>query len=241
MEARKNITGSLGTLYHPKSALVFYQSNKRENDTYVEHFDMDKNGNPVNAHPLSVREAQRLSKVLDTQEESRRAFLKPGGLLPLQVLHLDPSENGSVLWYTKPTKKNLYFIDGLGIPGGKANIPSLLWFATKQHLKLFALASGRRPKANTLLYHAPFFNISSDGNVCMGTVDINILSSASLEEFTAAWEDCFFNSYFSHLMHGHNPVRGNCVNLWKKLMETGEEFPKEVLKKNRMTVNDLIR
>ena len=54
----KDITQDFGTLYHPTTALVFYQNDERNIETYVEHFDMDKNGNPINAHPLTEREAK---------------------------------------------------------------------------------------------------------------------------------------------------------------------------------------
>jgi hypothetical protein len=75
----------------------------------------------------------------------------------------------------------------------------------------------------------------------MGTVDVNIKNSASVEEFTTAWENYFFNSYFSHLLDNYNPIKGNCVNLWKKLMETNENFPADILKKNNKTLKNLLR
>lgn len=72
-----------GTLYEPKSALVFYQTqDENSNNTYVEHFDMDSNGTPINAHPLTVKEANLLAKSLQTDEERNKAFLKPQGVLP---------------------------------------------------------------------------------------------------------------------------------------------------------------
>ena len=71
----KDITENFGTLYHPKSALVFYQTKGTNADMYVEHFDMDKNGNPVNAHPLTVNEAKILAKALHTDKEKDKAFL----------------------------------------------------------------------------------------------------------------------------------------------------------------------
>jgi hypothetical protein len=40
---------------------------------YVEHFDMDKNGNPINAHPLTVKEANVLAKAL-TPKRKDKAF-----------------------------------------------------------------------------------------------------------------------------------------------------------------------
>ena len=126
-----DITENFGTLYHPKSALVFYQTKGTNTDMYVEHFDMDKNGTPVNAHPLTVNEAKVLAKALHTDKEKDKAFLKPKGILQSNILHVNQSEKGTVLWYTKAQHRQLYFVDGLGIPSGKAQVPPMLWFAIK--------------------------------------------------------------------------------------------------------------
>ena len=236
-----NITEQVGTLYHPKSALVFYQTNDKQQDTYVEHFDMDSRGSPINAHPLTVREANVLAKALQTENEVNKVFLKPKGILPTNVLHINPSsDNGSVLWYTKAQQRQLYFVGDLEIPNGVANVPPMLWYATKGELSVYALKTDRRPTEDTPLHYAPFFNIYEDGRVCMGTVDIDIKNSASLEEFIKAWEHYFFNSYFSHLLDGYNPIKGNCVSLWKELVETDKPFPTDALKKNNRTLKNLL-
>lgn len=241
METITDITKDFGTLYHPKSALVFYETKGANTEVYVEHFDMDKNGNPINAHPLTVREANILAKSLHTQKEKDKAFLKANGILPTNILHLNPStEKGTVIWYTKAQKRQLYFVNGLDIPNGKAHVPPMLWKASKNSLSVFALASDRRPTNNTKLYYGPFFNIYEDGKVCMGTVNVEIKNSASVEEFTKAWEDYFFNSYFSHLLGGQSPIKGNCVSLWNELINTDKIFPKEVLKKNNKTLKNLL-
>lgn len=240
MNNANNIAENFGTLYHPKSALVFYETAERETDIYVEHFDMDSNGTPINAHPLTVKEANLLAKALQTDEEKNKAFLKPKGILPTNILHINPSEKGMVLWYTKAQQRQMYFVNGLGIPNGKANVPPMLWFANKNSLAVFALATERRPTAKTPLHYAPFFNIYEDGKVCMGTVNIDIKKSASVEEFIQAWESYFFNSYFSHLLGSHSPIKGNCVNIWKDLIDTDKTFPKEVLKKNNRTLKNLL-
>lgn len=234
-----NIVESFGTLYHPKTALVFYEACGKDKSIYVEHFDMDSGGNPINAHPLTVREANLLAKSLQTEDEKNTAFLKPKGVLPTNILHINPSEKGTVLWYTKAQQRQLYFVDSLGIPNGKAQVPPMVWLGSKSSLTVFALASDRRPTENTPLHYAPFFNIYEKGNVCMGTVSIDIKNSASVEEFIQAWEHYFFNSYFSHLM-GYNPTRGYCESLWKHLIKTGEAFPKERLKKNNKTLKNLL-
>lgn len=229
-----------GTLYEPTSALIFYQSNDKKGGMYVEHFDMDKNGSPINAHPLTVNEAKTLAKSLQIDEEKDKTFLKPRGILPTNILHINPSKNGSAVWYTRAQERQLYFVKSLGITNGISYVPPMLWYANKKELSVFALASDRRPTEKTTLYYAPFFNVYEDGAVCMGTVDVNIKNSASVEEFTTAWEDYFFNSYFSHLLDSYNPIKGNCVNLWKKLIETDEIFPLECLKKNNRTLKNLL-
>ena len=239
----KDITQNFGTLYHPTNALVFYQNDERNIETYVEHFDMDKNGNPINAHPLTEREAETLAKALivKTQKEKNQDFLKPKGILPTNILQINPNiENGSVIWYTKSMIRKFYFTENLEIPNGMAEVPAMLWFANKRSLKIFALSSNRRPTEKTHLFYAPFFNVYVDGNVCMGTVDVNIQNSNSLEEFTTKWEDYFFNSYFSHLMNEHNPINGNCVSLWKSLINTKKTFPKETLRTANRTLKNLL-
>ena len=240
----KDITQDFGTLYHPTNALVFYQNDERNKDTYVEHFDMDENGSPVNAHPLSEREAKELGKALTTkiQKEKIQDFLKPNGILSTRILQINPNaENGSAVWYTKSMKRQLFFIENLEISNGTAEVPAMLWFANKRSLKIFALANNRRPTEKTELFYAPFFNVYEDGNVCMGTVDVNIQNSNYIEEFIEKWEDYFFNSYFSHLMNEHNPINGNCVNLWKSLINTDKPFPKEILKNANRTLKNLLQ
>lgn len=241
METINDITQDFGTLYHPKSALVFYETKGSNTDVYVEHFDMDKNGNPINAHPLTVKEANVLAKALNTEQEKNKAFLKSNGILPTNILHINPNaEKGSVIWYTKTQQRQMYFVESLQIPNGKAQVPPMLWKATKNGLSVFALSNDRRPTEKTQLYHTPFFNIYEDGKVCMGTVSVEIKNSASVEEFIQAWEYYFFTSYFSHLLGNHNPIKGNCVNLWKDLVNTDKPFPKEVLKPNNKTLKNLL-
>ena len=240
MNNAHDITNDFGKLYYPKSALVFYEAKDTDKAMYVEHFDMDQSGNPINAHPLTVREANVLAKALQTEDEKNQAFLKPKGILPTNILHINPSaEKGTVLWYTKAQQRQLYFVDSLGIPNGKAQVPPMLWLASKSSLTVFALSNDRRPTEKTPLHYAPFFNIYEKGNVCMGTVGIDIKNSASVEEFIQAWEHYFFNSYFSHSLC-ENLTKKNIVNLWKGLSNTDKSFPKEVLKKNNKTLKNLL-
>lgn len=225
----RNITALYEDVFRPYSALLFYKQNGRSNEHYVEHFDIGKDGKPINAHPLSVKEADRLLKALTIKAKSKSQFLKPNGLLTGSVLSLDV-QDGKVMWYTKAQKRNLYFAPSMRIPDGVASVPPMLWFASQSKLTVFALANNRRPNETTTLYHAPFFNVNGLGAVCMGTVNIDISATASLEQFMEAWENYFFGSYFSHLVNENNPVHGNSVVLWRNLIGTDKPFPIDILK-----------
>ncbi|MFD2966249.1 PRTRC system protein B [Sphingobacterium bambusae] len=235
----KDITHQIGTLYHPKAGLLIYQNSKTNKDTYVEYFDMDALGRPISAHPLSIREAEKLAKSLSNQAEGKLNYLSAKGMLPSNVLHFDAVKK-QVLWYSKPQNRELFFAPALGINSGKANIPALLWRADAQSLRVYAFTSGKRPTEKTTLYHAPFFNIYQDGKVCMGTVDVDLQNERSLERFMQTWESYFFESYFSHLMNGHEPIKGNCVLLWESLVGNDKSFPAKVLKKTNMSIKTLL-
>ncbi|WP_330441463.1 PRTRC system protein B [Flavobacterium sp. C4GT6] len=227
-------------LYQPKAALVVFAASGFATP-YIEYYDMDESGSPVNPHPLTVREAQNLAKALDTREQAGKAFLHPEGILPENVLHLDPSDNGSVVWYTKPQRQKLYFAESLSLANGTIALPALLWKATKKELQLFALKSKTKPKVETPLYHAPFFNLYQKGNVCMGNVNVAIKSAATLEEFITAWQGYFFESYFSHHINEHNPVGVNLFNLYKELMADPEKpFPTDTLRPTPLTLRNLL-
>lgn len=235
-----DITGNFGKLYFPQSALVFYQTKGQHTYTYVEYFDMDENGKLINAHPLTVREANALAKALKTAQRDKDPCLQSESIISSHILKIE-ADKGKVVWFTKAMQRDLYFTESLGIPNGKANVPPMLWMAGRENLYVFALRSNRRPTERTKLYNAPFFNVYANGNVCMGTVDVSIKRTASLEAFTTAWENYFFNSYFSHLMHNYNPIKGNCVCLWERLIATGEAFPKELLQKSRITLKNVLQ
>ncbi|MCQ9634136.1 prokaryotic E2 ligase family D protein [Chryseobacterium sp. WG23] len=234
----KDITSNFATYYHPKSALIFYQADGDASKSYVEHYDMDKGGTPINAHPLTVREARKLAESLHIDEEKDR-LLKSDGILDSSILSFD-AKLGKVIWFTKAQYRPLHFNKGLGIVSGNAHTPALLWVADRESLSLFALSSNRRPTPNTELYHAPFFNVYQNGNVCMGTVEIEANETSSIRELTRLWEAYFFNSYFSHLMSEHNPIKGNCVMLWESLVNADKLFPNEVLLKNNQKLKDIL-
>lgn len=235
-----NIIQELGSLCHPVKALVVYQKDNADKEPYVEAYDMDESGYPINGHPLSLREATFLSKALDTTKTRKANFLKSEGIIPAMVLYTDNTPNGFAIWYSPAQRKKLLFKHSLGIESGMVSLPPLVWKATKDSLYIYTLKEDARPDEETYLYHAPFFNLYEDGRVCMGTVQVSIPSDCGLYQFISLWEDYFFNSYFSHLIGSHSPVKGNIVQLWQGLMNTRKKFPVKQLVSNGITLQNLL-
>jgi len=235
----QDITQDFCNIYYPKSALVFYETNGRRSSGYVEYFEIDRNGSPINAHPLTTGEGIRLAKALKVNKKEQEISLKPKGVLGSNILTYD-SMKGTAIWFTKAQQRHLYFTKTLDIPDGPASIPAMVWMASRSELSVFALPSDRKPTEKTVLYNAPFFNIGSSGQVCMGSVDIDVKKAATLEAFIQTWEYYFFHSRFSHLMEQHNPVICNCVLLWQELIGSPKPFPNNVLQKTTLTLKDLL-
>lgn len=228
------------TLYHAAAALVLFKPEGTTDKLYIEYYDMDENGSPVNPRPLTAREAKQLSKALSIDEVTEKAFLTPKGILPVNVLRINTAAKGNVIWYTKPRCRKLYFSESLGIASKEMDLPALVWWADRHRLHIYAFKGKTKPNSSTPLLHAPFFNIYHNGNVCMGSVSVKISKSASLEEFMAAWENYFFDSYFSHLIGGHNPIEGNLTTLYGQLSQ-GKGFPVSELLPNGLTLKDIFR
>lgn len=224
-----DITENFGTLYRPIKTLVVYEEKSTSKSIYVESYDMDEKGYPINAHPLTAKESIALANALDTSEELQRNFLRPLGLMPKNILHINPAQDGYAVWQTPAQNVGLFFIEDLNIPCGKAAVPPLIWKGSKTTLWVYAVSSLENLTEQTTLCHSPFFNGYSDGKVCMGTVKINIPADCLLEEFISLWQTYFFNSYFSHLLGQRSPVKGNIIQLWKSLIGTRKKFPVKVL------------
>ena len=236
----KNISTRFTQEYLPFKSIVIYQSFGRKKESFVEAYDFSPENRMINAHPLSLRESQKLGKILSSGVEKQTQCFEPIGVLPTNVLYLSSKGDGTVVWYTQAGKRELLFRESLGIASQAYHLPALLWKATKDHLYVFALKSNKRPTDKTQLFKAPFFNIHETGQVCMGTVDIALEEVDSLQALINCWETYFFNSHFSHLIGEVSPVKGNIVQLYHMLGQPGTIFPVNELLPFNKTVKNTI-
>jgi len=142
-ETMKNLVPLLNDIYLPVKALIIFK-NEKNSGYYVESYDMDNNGCPINAHPLSVLEAHDLAETLDSSPEAKQAHLMSKGLLPDNVLFINSNRDGFVIWFTPPMEVNLFFRTDLSIPDGTAKIPAMVWKASKKSLQVYALKDRKK-------------------------------------------------------------------------------------------------
>lgn len=245
---QRNITHNFSNNYNPVKAILIYQKQNNEHEgrdgeeeVYVESYDISRNGRPVNAHPLSLKESLHFSDMLRSQHVAQNSFLKCRGILPANLLYIATNNEGFAVWHTPQMERKLFFVPELGIPSGPMKIPAMLWIGGRDRLSVFALKGSRKPLLNSPLFHAPYFNMYSDGRVCMGTVKLGIQSDTCLEDFIGLWEKYFFNSYFSHTIGGGSVVGMNIVQLWQQQAATGQKFPEAHLVKTGKTIKNLLQ
>lgn len=157
-----------------------------------------KDGNLGPATNLSNESIRLIFK--STLKGKKIQFMKFKNIIPRNVLHFD-SMDGSILFYTEPSFKTLYFSKSLNIPSAEYKIPFLLWKYRNRCLSVFALK--RAPKsAEDKIFNAPFMNINASGGVCMG----NVKYGNEENYYDLLMEDIvdkFFNSIFTHTGHDH--------------------------------------
>lgn len=227
-------------LHHPFKALVIYRSGEEKPDYYTEAYSFNQHGRMVDPHPLSLQESEQLAATLRTSSELSDTFLQSRELLPAKLLYTRHGSNGFAIWFTPTMHHFLAFTPDLKLPDGTYPIPPMIWKASRSGISVFALSKDEVPGMKTILYKAPFFNVYDTGNVCMGTVDIDIDRQMHLEAFMAKWEELFFNSKFSHVLGGNSPVKGNIIQLWQSLHNSRKKFPVTKLIKHSLTLKNLI-
>ncbi|SJZ85402.1 hypothetical protein [Sediminibacterium ginsengisoli] len=237
----KNNTDHFTSFHEPQKALIIYRSTMENPNYYVEAFDFNTNGKMIDPHPLTDKECIHLSAALQSSSALSNNFLQCRGLIPSKLLYTRQGSEGFAIWHTPAMKHFLAYTNELGLTNGNYQLPAMIWRASRTELAVFAMAEKDIPTMNTPLYHAPFFNIHENGNVCMGTVDIDIDNNTYLEDFISQWEEYFFNSKFSHVLGNRSPVKGNIIQLWKSLKDARKRFPSSTLIKHKATLKNLIK
>lgn len=159
------------------------------------------------------------------------------GMLPKNLVHFDFKGNLRLIWFVHPKQHNLFFDSKTGISIGLYPMPKLLFFLEGNSLRVFALKRKDSLNDRTKLYHAPFFNISSGGGVCMGTATLDYDGFDFYEDVMGFVEKQFFSSMFT-ATHHNKLIKGNLVAYMQNI-EGQQKFDDSVLVSNKLTLNQL--
>lgn len=148
-------------------------------------------------------------------------------VLPANIL---AKSERMISWWTPAQSRQMFYANAEGkaatLNGRSFPQPPLVWRVEDGGLAIRALPENERPDATTKLSVAPFWNLSSEGNVCAGSMRRpNSASPASIVD----WEQGFYESAFTHANVGRlTRHEGGFESLWQGLVGQ-ETFPIETL------------
>jgi len=151
----------------------------------------------------------------------------PVEFLPDQVVARTPD---LLAWWTPAAVRPMFFRAGSeleGISGKRFPHPALLFVVRSNILYVRALSATKRPRSDSQLAAAPYWNIDGNGAVCAGTM--RTPKSLSVTAI-AAWQHAFLQSEFTHPGSGGRLTkrRGGTTALWKALAGKSR-FPQSTL------------
>jgi PRTRC genetic system protein B len=160
-------------------------------------------------------------------------------LLPESVLSFSPLH---LVWWMPACKKRVFFDNKeLGKRSAIVPHPALLFVVVGREWLIFAMKGNNRPTKNTPLFHAPYFNVYDNGNICAGTAEIpDRLSTSAIP----TWENAFFESAFTHVNGEIRKVshpKGEYA-FWKEMLDNKyEKFPVKFLVDSNQTLHSVMR
>jgi PRTRC genetic system protein B len=204
-----------------REALLIYREGRRSFITRHEVL-AQKHGPPV----LGVAQALTTAFVESLAESL-------GGSAAAEVLSesILAKSDRMIAWWTPRRSRRMFYENAEGkmqtLNGKFFPQPPLVWKVIHGGLSLRALAENKRPNAETKLAVAPFWNLSDDGSVCLGSMRCpESTSVASIE----AWEKGFYESAFTHANVGRlTRHEGGHDALWAELAGKRRTFPTESL------------
>jgi PRTRC genetic system protein B len=161
-------------------------------------------------------------------------------VLPENVLARTPA---LIAWWSPAQARLMFFGDSdpktRHLNGKMYPHPALVFMIHGRELFVRALRENRRPKSDTRLMNAPYWNTDAEGRVCLGSMRVpEEVSASSLR----GWEEAYFASEFTH---PSGAVRltthpGGFVGFWSSLRGR-RRFPTRLLVDSRQVLSEFIR
>ncbi len=161
-------------------------------------------------------------------------------VLPEHVLARTPEQ---IAWWSWAQPRLMFFSEGnpetRKLNGKMYPHPALVFMIHGRELFVRALAEDCRPKANTRLKSAPYWNTDAQGRVCLGSMRVPEETSVGS---LAGWEGAYFASEFTHpsgAVRLTTHPRG-FAGLWSSLAGR-KRFPAGFLADSKQTLRDFLQ
>jgi PRTRC genetic system protein B len=168
-----------------------------------------------------------------------------GGSAAAEVLsqNILAKSDRMIAWWTPRRRRRMFFENTEGkmqkLNGKLFPQPPLVWKVIHGGLSIRALAENKRPNAETKLAVAPFWNLSDDGSVCLGSMRCPESTSVGSIE---GWEKGFYESAFTHANVGRlTRHEGGHDALWAEFAGKRLTFPAESLIRLPQTLAQFIQ
>ena len=169
-----------------------------------------------------------------------------GRCVPLEILPEEVLVRTAemIVWWTTRGERTMFFSDRGEDPllkkmnGKRYPQPPLLFKASGAQLWIRALNTNERPRAETRLCMAPYWNCYDNGVVCTGSMKIPRDKSVTAIEM---WEQAFFQSEFTHASgtRKHTRFPGGLLAMWQSLAGK-KDFPSTYLVKLPQTLAEFV-
>lgn len=148
-----------------------------------------------------------------------------------------------IAWWTPAARRLMFYEspaqDVTRLNGRTFPQPPLVWRVENGDLKVRALAENKRPKFDTRMAVAPFWNLSEDGRVC--TDSMRRPDNAAVASLLD-WERGFYESAFTHANVGRlTRHKGGFEALWSELADKRRPFPAQTLIQLPQTLAQFVR
>ncbi len=187
--------------------------------------------------PLDKRTLKALIESMASSLVTKPCFLPPN------ILSVS---NDLVVWWSPPSLRSYFFDTGdttesisVGQRSGIAHAPGLIFMVGNGHMRVFAVKGTTRPDPGAAIFHAPLMNVSSNGDVCTGSMR---KPQSTVVDAITEWEGAFWESRFSH-PNNHHAVRypGGLHGFSIALLDGRfRRFPERFLLPMRITLQHLL-
>jgi PRTRC genetic system protein B len=240
LQAQINLSSTMS--FELREALLIYRTDRQSHDSKGPGSFVTKHPVTLNAHgapSLGAGAPLGKSDVTDLLKQLLGSISVE--FLPSCVL---AHTQESIVWWTPPAVRPMFYAKEKGrevtlLSGKRFPQPGLIFRAQPNHLDVRAVACPDRPRPDTPLYRAPYWNVNDQGDVCLGTTRIpSEVAIASLSR----WEAAFFESEFTHPNAARKLTEhpGGFIGLWTSLIGK-RRFPIEHLADAKETLTQFLQ